>query len=67
MLNFTPSSLEQDLILQHTGRIGWQLVTHVYIERKKVLYLYELCICTGNHPPPPSLLTDIQMHKHQTV
>lgn len=66
MLNFTPFGLEQDLILQHTGRIGWQLVTYVYIVRKKVLNLYELGLplYIRTHT---SLLTDIQMHKHPTV
>ena len=56
MLNFTPSSLEQDLTLQHTGCIGWQLVTHVYIVRKKVLYLYEL-----------GLLLHLHSHTHMHI
>lgn len=66
MLNFTPSSLEQDLTLQHTGCIGCQFATRVYCEEEGTL-----CVWVGfgfaHTHTHTSLLTDIQIHKHQTV
>lgn len=68
MLNFTPFRLEQNLPLQHTGHIEWQLVVHVYVVRKKADYMCELSFPLYMHVwAQTSVCTDIQIHKYQIV